>query len=142
MKFPDKEQLKHILNNHKGLFEMRYAPDNSGYPLTRRQVEKLLSRYERREDEDGWNDDPEYRSIDGWKRARWYPPELIADYEPDAKLTNVSQERPAKLMPYDYYYNVYRSAEINPENHYDIDNDDDKENPVDMTDWKGQTNTY
>lgn len=140
MKFPSKEHIKGILNTKKYLCEMRYAPDQQIYGLTRRQAEELLAKYERRADQNGWNDDPEYRSVEGWKKARWFPPEATSDFVPEQMLKNNTQERPAKLMPYDYFYNVYDSPK-NKSNHFDIDNDDDKYNSKDY-DWKGETNTY
>ena len=141
MNFLNKEKIKRILDTKKALLEMRYAPDQTQYGLTRRQMERMLAAYERRADENGWNDDPEYRSVDGWKRAKWFPPEVNSDYLPDAIYKNTTQERPAKLMPYDYYYNVFRN-EADKEDHYDIDADDDTKNPNKDLSWKGETNVY
>lgn len=137
-----KESIISELDKKRQLMEMRHSPDNSGYPLTRRQVEKMLSQYERRGDEVGWNDSPEYRSVDGWKKARWYPPELESNYTPDANYNSNPDERPAKLMPYDYEYNVYKLDDVDKQNHKDIDDDDDKKNFVKDYDWKGETNIF
>lgn len=137
-----KEKILEQLDLRRKLMEMRHSPDNSGYPLTRRQVEKMLSQYERRGDEDGWNDSPEYRSVDGWKKARWYPPELESNYVPDANYNSNPDQRPAKLMPYDYDFNVYKLDDVDKLNHKDIDDDDDKKNFVKDYDWKGETNIY
>ena len=61
MKIPNKDFAKQIMNemlidklSEGNLLEMRMAPDQSSYPLTRRQVEKMFTQYERREDEDNW----------------------------------------------------------------------------------------
>lgn len=121
------------------LSEMRMAPDQSGYPLTRRQVERLLSQYERREDEDNWNDNPEYRSSDGWAKARWYPPELSSDFVIQDN-DKTGGQRPAKLMPYDYFYNNKKASDTIPPDFETIEDDDDKEHDSDTQDWSGETN--
>ena len=121
------------------LSEMRMAPDQSGYPLTRRQVERMLSQYERREDEDNWNDNPEYRSSDGWAKARWYPPELSSDFSIEDK-DNTGSQRPAKLMPYDYFYTNMKDSDKNLPNYETVTDDDDMEHETDTQDWSGETN--
>lgn len=133
-----KKALTEKLVNH--LCEMRMAPDQSGYPLTRRQVEKLLSQYERREDEGNWNDDPEYRSPNGWLRARWFPPELDADFDNEDGLDNKNQ-RPAKLMPYDYFYTNYKDNDTHIEPYDSVSDDDDREDRADEN-WTGETNPW
>ena len=123
------------------LMEMRVAPDQSLYPLTRRQVERMLAQYERREDENNYNDDPEYRSKIGWERARWFPPDIDADFSPEElNLTN-SDERPAKLMPYDYFYTNYGVNDKVIDNSFEVNDNDDKESP-DKFDWSGEHNIY
>lgn len=121
------------------LMEMRVAPDQSKYPLSRRQAEKMLTQYERKEDEDNWNDNPEYRTIEGQKRCRWYPPEAENNTNPE-DLDFYSKNRPAKLMPYDYYYNIidntgeYFGNEV-------TDNDDLEHNPTNSN-WSGSFNPW
>lgn len=126
------------------LSEMRMAPDQSNYPLTRRQVEKMLAQYERREDEDNWNDDPEYRSMDGWLKAKWFAPETEADFGGE-DMDKSGANRPAKLMPFDYYYTNQKQTdkeEVPP--FYKVnDNDDNDEEELDKaTSWKGENNAW
>lgn len=134
---------KHVLNEKLNtvLSEMRMAPDQNGYPLTRRQVERMLSQYERREDEDNWNDDPEYRGAGGWAKARWYPPELQSTFSPEDPDTSGSQ-RPAKLMPYDYYVTNYKVGDQYTQPYDVADDDDDKEDSTQTPDWSGETNPW
>lgn len=134
---------KSILNEMliTNLCEMRMAPDQSGYPLTRRQVEKLLAQYERREDEDNWNDDPEYRSPEGWKRASWFPPEVDSNHAPE-DLDNAGKQRPAKLMPYDYFYTVHHDSEKDITPASDLTDEDDTEHKSDEQNWSGATNPW
>jgi hypothetical protein len=126
------------------LVEQRNAPDNEIYPLTRREVEKMLSRYERREDDSTGFDNPEPRSIDGAKKARWYAPEHNSNYlddvdtEHDGAEQNVD-DRPSKLMPYDYYFSVHKPKDRNQETSNEI-GDVDTEN--DEEDWEGETNKF
>lgn len=136
-----KNYMKDMLNNlfNKTLVEMRVAPDQSKYPLSRRQLEKLLTQYERREDEDNWNDNPEYRTIEGQKRCRWYPPEVETDTKPE-DLDFYSKVRPAKLMPYDYYYSI-----IDDTGEYfgnEITDNDDIEHDSENSNWSGSFNPW
>lgn len=121
------------------IMEMRDAPDNSKYPLTRRAVEKLLTKYERREDDSTGFDNPEPRTIEGAKRVRWYAPEHNSDFA--SELTdNPGNDRPAKLMPYDYEFSVHRPNDINTEPADEIgDTDTEVE---DGDDWEGETNKF
>lgn len=149
MKIPSKTYTKRVMNemlmdtlSEGNLLEMRMAPDQSGYPLTRRQVEKMLSQYERREDEENWNDDPEYRSPDGWQKAKWYAPELTSDFNIQ-DLDTTGSQRPAKLMPYDYYYTNYKQNN----DQFDLpadtvnDNDDLEDAGKDQV-WSGENNPW
>jgi len=121
------------------LMEMRDAPDNANYGLSRRNLEKLLAKYERREDDSTGFDNPEPRSIEGAKRTRWYAPEHNSDFA--AELTNdPGIDRPAKLMPYDYEFSVRRPQDINTEPADEI-NDADTE-VEDGDDWEGETNRF
>lgn len=121
--------------------EMRMAPDQSGYPLTRRQVEKMLAQRERREDEDNWNDDPEYRSPSGWQRTSWYPPELDNDYSSE-DVDSEGNQRPAKLMPYDFFYTNYKVGEKSIEPAGISSDDDDTEDEKKPNNWAGATNAW
>lgn len=135
--------MKNILNKKLvgKLMEMRVAPDQSLYPLSRRQVERMLAQHERREDENNYNDDPEYRSKNGWEGASWYPPDIDSDYTQDSiDLTN-STERPAKLMPYDYFYTNYSDADKEISHSYEVNDNDDRESP-DKFDWSGEHNVF
>ncbi len=135
--------MKNILDKKlvNKLMEMRVAPDQSLYPLTRRQVERMLAQYERREDENNYNDDPEYRSQIGWERARWFPPDIDSDFSPEnIDLTN-SDERPAKLMPYDYFYTNYGENDKVTNYSNMVSDNDDKESP-DKFDWSGEHNVF
>lgn len=135
-----KESMKDILNRKFAtLFEMRVAPDQARYQLSRRQVEKMLSQYERQEDEDNWNDDPEYRTIDGQKKCRWYPPEVESDRTPEDADTH-SKSRPAKLMPYDYYYNIVDGSGEYFGN--EITDDDDSGHDTPPKNWEGSFNPW
>lgn len=73
------------------------------YPLTRREVEKLLNTYERRAELDTNNNDSiEPRSEDGMRRARWYAPDVKSDFKYDVEDDMFNPDvRPAALMPYD-----------------------------------------
>lgn len=87
----------------KMIAEMRDAPDQAMYPLTRREVEKLLTTYERRAELDTSNNEhTEARSEDGMKRARWYAPDVKSDFKYDVEDEMFNPDtRPAALMPYD-----------------------------------------
>lgn len=87
----------------KMIAEMRDAPDQAMYPLTRREVEKLLTTYERRAELDTSNNENiEARSEDGMKRARWYAPDVKSDFKYDVEDDMFNPDtRPAALMPYD-----------------------------------------
>lgn len=126
--------------------EMRDLPDNSAYPLTRREVEKLLASYERRSDaEDSNIDDIEARSEDGMRRARWYPPEAKSDYVPDPADDMFGKDmRPAKLMPYDYKYTVSNNADDKTVNAWEVeDSDGDKEDDDrKKQNFSGERNLY
>lgn len=149
MKIPSKNYTKIVMNemlidklSEGNLLEMRMAPDQSGYPLTRRQVEKMLSQYERREDEENWNDDPEYRSKEGWLRAKWFPSELTSDFDVQDQDMSGNQ-RPAKLMPYDYYYTNSKINNDQFDSPYDVVNDDDdQEDSNQPKDWSGEMNPW
>jgi hypothetical protein len=112
------------------LNEMRDAPDQQQLPMTRRDVERMLASYERRE-EAKIGSNPEARSISGAKRARWYAPEDQSNFADDDRtdavgLPHDSNKRPAKLMPFDYYFEVSKSDTDGKES------DDD---------WSGEYNT-
>lgn len=96
---------KRLLDAARGgqISEMRDAPDQAMYPLTRREVEKLLTTYERRAELDTNNNDSiEARSEDGMKRARWYAPDVRSDFKYDVEDDMFNPDtRPAALMPYD-----------------------------------------
>lgn len=149
MKIPNKDFTKQIMNemlidklSEGNLLEMRMAPDQSSYPLTRRQVEKMLAQYERREDEDNWNDDPEYRSQEGWLKAKWYAPELNADFNVQ-DLDSSGSQRPAKLMPYDYYYTNFKQNNDQYDLPYnDVNDNDDLEDSNEDQNWAGETNPW
>lgn len=134
-----KKYLNEMLINN--LCEMRMAPDQSKYPLTRRQVEKLLAQYERRQDEDNWNDDPEYRSPEGWQRASWYPLEIDSDHRAEDS-DSYGKQRPAKLMPYDYYYTVHHENEPALVNANEVTDEDDTEHKDNEQNWQGTTNPW
>lgn len=124
--------------------EMRDAPDQQQYPLTRRQVEKLLARYERREDTSTDFANPEARSVEGAKRARWYAPEHNSDFVDDADIDGVAldpnhDQRPAKLMPYDYYFDVSKKTDVEDGGPNDVNNGDSVN---DEEDWEGETNKF
>lgn len=125
------------------LTEMRDAPDNAMYPLSRTEVERLLTQYERRSD-DPYADEADTmdRSIEGMKRARWYPPEVKSDYtlDPDS-LDDIHDEnnRPAKLMPYDYQYTVYKHSDTNEPEAGISDSDDESQRPEN---YSGEYNVY
>lgn len=111
------------------LNEMRDAPDQQQLPMTRRDVERMLASYERR-DEAKTADNPEARSMTGAKRVRWFPPEQQSNFVDDDRVDAVglphdSNKRPAKLMPFDYYFEVSKE-------------DDDKEESDDN--WSGEYN--
>jgi hypothetical protein len=111
------------------LNEMRDAPDQQQLPMTRRDVERMLASYERR-DEAKIGENPEARSISGAKRARWYSPEDSSNFVDDDRVDAVglphdSNKRPAKLMPFDYYFEVSKT-----------DDGDEKEG-----NWSGEYNT-
>ncbi len=96
---------KRLLDAARGgqISEMRDAPDQAMYPLTRREVEKLINTYERRAELDTNNNDSiEARSEDGMKRARWYAPDVRSDFKYDVEDDMFNPDtRPAALMPYD-----------------------------------------
>lgn len=128
----------------KPIMEMRDSPDQSAYPLTRREVEKMLTKYERREDDSTGLSNPEARTIDGAKKARWYSPEESSDFVDEfvdgatGEKKNID-DRPAKLMPYDYKFTVHKPGDINQTSGKEIgdaDTDNDKQ------DWSGEFNKY
>jgi len=126
------------------LMEMRDAPDQQKYPLTRREVEMLLTKYERREEANP-GDNPEARSIEGAKRARWYAPEHNSDYTKELDLDGVGippdqDQRPAKMMPYDYYFDVSKKTDVEDGDADDVGDNDDDEHPD--GDWGGEFNRY
>jgi hypothetical protein len=118
---------------------MRDAPDQSAYPLTRRAVERLLNTYERRDEETSENQ--EARSIEGMRKARWYPPEQASDFTVDDPSKPNLDDRPAKLMPYDYYFSVHKPGDRETEYGNEISDADTDVDP-DEKDWKGASNTF
>jgi hypothetical protein len=127
------------------LTEMRDSPDQSRYAISRRDVERMLSKYERREDDSTGFDNPEPRSIEGAKRARWYAPEHNSDFVDDlvdgpTGMKPNTDNRPAKLMPYDYEFSVHKPGDIETEPADEIsDADTEVEND---DDWEGETNKF
>ena len=118
---------------------MRDAPDNSYLPLSRRSCERLLNTYERR-DEDT-SDNSEERSLEGMMKARWYPPEIKADWSADDITQKNTNDRPAKLMPYDYYYSVQKPGDIDTAPASEI-GDDDTAVDSNKKDWVGAANGF
>jgi hypothetical protein len=138
-------KLKQDQNLVKGvrLMEMRDAPDQQQYPLTRREVERLLTKYERREEANP-GDNPEARSMEGAKRVRWYAPEHNSDFSGDDNMDGVAMspdqdQRPSKLMPYDYYFDVSKKTDVVPDED-DIGDSDDNKHPD--GDWGGEFNKF
>lgn len=126
------------------LKESRDAPDGSAYPLTRREVEKMLTKYERREDDSTGFDNPEARSIEGAKKVRWYSPEHNSDFVDefiDASTGDKKNmdDRPAKLMPYDYKFSVHKPGDINQTQGKEV-SDADTTNEKEK--WTGEFNKY
>lgn len=95
------------------LQEMRDAPDQSHPAMSRREVEKLLASYERRDDDN--MDAMDVRSPEGMRRARWYAPEVKSDFDIDFK-------------------DIARNTAPNT-------NSDDDEEHEDQ-DWSGEYNPY
>lgn len=126
------------------LTEMRDAPDNSAYPIPRRAVEKLLAKYERREDDSTGFDNPEPRDIEGAKKARWYAPEHNSNFVNDLDLGKDgiepnADDRPSKLMPYDYEFSVHKPGDRNEEAATEIG---DADTTNDEEDWEGEDNRF
>lgn len=126
------------------LMEQRDAPDQSAYPLTRREVEKMLTKFERREDDSTGIDNPEARSIEGMKRVRWYAPEQDSDFV-DEFIDGATGEkrnlddRPSKMMPYDYRFTVHKPGDINISQAHEVG---DADTSNDSEDWEGGFNRY
>lgn len=126
------------------IMEMRDAPDNTAYPLTRREVEKMLTKYERREDTSTGLDNPEARSVEGMQKARWYAPEASSDFVDEFidGATGVKRnldDRPSKLMPYDYKFTVHKPGDINVSQASEVG---DADTANDKEDWAGGFNKY
>jgi len=107
----NKTEILKVLRKDYNLSEMRDLPDNSGYPLSRMEVEKLLNTYERKADVE--LNDPEARSLSGQMRASLYPPEVHSDFKYD-DISGLKNQgvRPAALMPYDKT-NIDSDAPVN-----------------------------
>jgi hypothetical protein len=126
------------------IMEMRDAPDNSAYPLTRREVEKMLTKYERREDDSTGLDNPEARSIEGMQKSRWYAPEHSSDFVDEfidgaTGVKRNTDDRPAKIMPYDYKFTVHKPGDINVSQASEVG---DADTTNDQEDWEGGFNRY
>ena len=121
------------------LAEMRDAPDQSMYPLTRREVEKLLNTYERRGELNTNNiDDIEARSEDGMRRARWYAPDVKSDFKYDVEDDMFNPDhRPAALMPYDKRNIVTDDSATTPPDH-----EEEAEKQTPHRDFSGERNLY
>lgn len=128
----------------KPIMEMRDSPDQSAYPLTRRETEKMLTKYERRDDDSTGLENPEARSLEGAKKTRWYSPEENSDFVDEfvdgatGEKKN-TDDRPSKLMPYDYKFTVHKPGDVNQTSGKEI-GDADTENEA--GDWSGEFNKY
>ncbi len=133
-----------IKESTTSIMEMRDAPDNAAYPLTRREVEKMMTKYERREDNTTGLDNPEARAVEGMSRARWYAPEHSSDFVDEFidGATGVKRnmdDRPSKMMPYDYKFTVHKPGDINVSQATEIG---DADTTNDKEDWEGGFNRY
>ena len=132
-----------VVSNSR-ITEMRDAPDQTAYGMTRREVEKMLTKYERREDDNTGRDNPEPRSVAGMQRARWYAPEHNSDFANDyvddgIGMDGQPDDRPAKAMPYDYEFSVNKPNDTNKDPH-DVIDDHDTDNSKE--DWSGERNRF
>lgn len=119
----------HVIGSVK-LNEMKDAPDQQIYPLTRDEVARLLASWERHSDEDdGSHMSGLSRDYEGMKRVSEYPPEVNSDYEydhPEDLIDGVT--RPAGMMPYDFDCAIIPDSDLGQEEDDDID-------------WSGADNT-
>ncbi len=134
-----KEDMFVSKSDEETIKEMRDAPDQSMYPLTRREVEKLLNTYERRGELNTNNiDDIEARSEDGMRRARWYAPDVKSDFKYDVEDDMFNPDhRPAALMPYDKRNIVTDDSATTPPDH-----EEEAEKQTPHRDFSGERNLY
>lgn len=121
----------HVIGSVKtSIQEMKDAPDQQIYPLTRDEVARLLASWERHSDEDdGSHMSGLSRDYEGMLRVSEYPPEVESDYLPDHPEDAIDGvTRPAGLMPYDF------DCAIIPDTDMGMEEDDDR-------DWSGADNT-
>lgn len=97
------EAAAHIVSST--INEMRDLPDNSGFGLTRAEIEQMLNTWERHDLPPESYSIPEPHSVEGILRARLHPeppaPEVPALHGPEEVDTARQPTRPAGLMPYD-----------------------------------------